>query len=115
MKVIDLLNKIANGEVEQDIEFFYKKEKYRHIDNLFGDYYVEEVLNDEVEIVEPKDIEVCGTLFTKSEYNKLFKEDKKIEKIPKKDKNGNIYLYSNEALEIIDKINEIIDKINEGD
>ncbi len=51
LRVIDLLNKIANGEIEPNIELFYKKEKYRHIDNLFGDYYVEEVLNDEVEII----------------------------------------------------------------
>lgn len=44
--------------------------------------------------------------------DEIIEEDKKIEKIPKKDKNGDIYLYSNEALEIIDKLNEIIDYIN---
>lgn len=133
MKVIELLNKIANGEIDTNIEFFYKKEKYRHIDNLFGDYYVEEVLNDEVEIVEPKDIEVCGTFFTRSEYNKLFKKDKKIEKYH--------HFYNKDAIEdyklarfnandmriicnrigwlmennnvLGNKINEIIDKIGE--
>lgn len=105
MKVIELLTKIANGEEAP------KKIKYK--DNIFiakgngingfVDYVCEEIdycfshyidwdnLNDEVEIIE---------------------EDKKIEKIPKKDKNGDIYLYSNEALEIIDKLNEIIDYIN---
>ena len=52
MKVIDLLNKIANGEIETNEKFCYKGEEYRHIDNLFGDYYVEDVLNNEVEVIE---------------------------------------------------------------
>ena len=85
MTVIQLLNKIANGEIEANTELFYKKEKYRHIDNLFENYYVEEVLNDEVEIIE--------------------EEDKKIKKI-------NIYNYSEHDIMI--KVNEIIDKLNEG-
>ena len=105
LRVIDLLNKIANGE-EVPKKFRYKGETYIYRTYTFEDgdimtgYGFEDGgwlniwrdnLNDEVEIIE---------------------EDKKVEKIPKKDKNGDIYLYSNEALEIIDKINEIIDYIN---
>lgn len=103
MKVIDLLNKIANGEIEANTELFYKKEKYRHIDNLFENYYVEEVLNDEVEIIE---------------------EDKKIEKLEiVHNGSANAYALLNEygtkcaltkhSKVMCDKINEIIDKLNE--
>ena len=89
MRVIDLLNKIANGEIEANEKFCYKGEEYRHIDNLFGDYYVEEVLNNEVEIIE---------------------EDKKIEKIPVTYQEN----YTNtELFEYLRCcINEIIDYIN---
>ena len=90
MKVIDLLNKIANGEVETNIEFFYKKEKYRHIDNLFADYYVEEVLNGEVEIIE---------------------EDKKVEKIDEELFEKASSSYRERIMK--DKINEIIDYLEE--
>lgn len=99
MKVIDLINMIANGEKVPLIKdkgkiLHWNKEKDRFEDkdgmNTLYEMDFSE-LNDEVEVIE---------------------EDKKIEKIPKKDKNGDIYLYSNEALEIIDKLNEIIDYIN---
>lgn len=102
IKVIDLLNKIANGEIETNTELFYKKEKYRHIDNLFENYYVEEVLNDEVEIIE---------------------EDKKIRKLDyieentfSKRQNGmtaeDRRLLDSNFRELGNKINEIIDYIN---
>ena len=83
MKVIDLLNKIANGEIEANEKFCYKGEKYRHIDNLFGDYYVEEVLNNEVEVIE---------------------EDKKIEKIDRTKPFS--------TFDVANKVDEIIDYIN---
>ena len=104
VRVIDLLNKIANGEIETNTGFYYKNEKYRHIDNLFGDYYVEEVLNDEVEIIE---------------------EDKKIENLINCVNgvlNGEMSSYYEKTdLQVIvehnfkviqEKINEIIDYIN---
>ena len=101
MKVIDLLNKIANGEIEANTELYYKDEKYRHIDHLFEDYYVEEVLNDEVEIIE---------------------EDNKIEEIDMFDYfTGYDYGGTNKKLltdleynfvKLNSKINEIIDYIN---
>lgn len=101
MKVIDLLNKIANGE-EVPKKIKYEKDTYIHIDNYC--YYCEDTnlilsdrifaeyskLNDEVEIIE---------------------EDKKIEKIEGiyavdhkwQSENNNIF---------VKKINELIDEIN---
>ena len=69
MKVIDLLNKIANGEeVPEIIEFddtkyYFRKiyKEYYRFDNsstLYRDYNVFKILNDEVEIIEEdKEIE----------------------------------------------------------
>ena len=58
----------------------------------------EEDLNNEVEIIEeePRNIEICGRFFTKSEYDKLIcnKEEKKIpEKLETyRDRNNEIFL-----------------------
>ena len=100
MKVIDLLNKIANGEINEDtlIEFDNGYKDYCSVRIFFDRYIVDrENLNCEVEIVE---------------------EDKKIEKLE--------YVYDKDVIIIIDefddereqkiqiekKINEIIDYIN---
>ena len=128
MKVIDLLNKIANGE-EVPKKIKYEGDIYIHNDNycyfcketneiLSENIYAEfSRLNDEVEIIEePRDIEVCGSLFTKSEYDELAKsnEDKKIEKmefcyeVADKMQNAN-----NERFR--DFINKIIDRLNGED
>ncbi len=84
MKVIDLLNKLANGEevpkkiIVLDTEFYYDEDnlKYRNIektkDDLFEhlDFYKGLALNDEVEIIK-------NTL----EYNKEIKNlQKRIDK-----------------------------------
>ena len=118
MKVIDLLNKIANGEedlpniiivgVEED-KHYYNKDLKEYInqrtgEKLFEDGYgkfLKYYLNEEVEIIE---------------------EDKKIEKKIEKldcdidfDDNVSINgkcLYDNALLEIGNKINEIIDYLN---
>ena len=66
-------------------------------------------------IEEPRNIEVCGSLFTKSEYDELAKsnEDKKIAKLI-----GDWQNVFNEKIQqdfveiILNKINEIIDKVN---
>lgn len=97
MKVIDLLNKIANGEelhfyviTDNDfkIEYFYEKGKaLRYDDDEDVEWRIsEDWLNCEVEIIE--------------------EEDKKIEKL-------NIYNYTEH--DIMTKVNEIIDKLNEGE
>lgn len=74
-------------------------------------------LNDEVEILEeePRDIEVCGSWFTKSEYDKLAHSEEK-KKIPEKldvlvevmslDKIGAL---TNEIGEIQRRFNQLID------
>ena len=107
IKIIDLLNKIANGE-EVPKKIKYEKDTYIHIDNYC--YYCEDTslilsdrifaeyskLNDEVEILE---------------------ETKKIEKIARCDSikmthYGELYkpTENEEILRI--KINELIDEIN---
>lgn len=112
MKIIDLLNKIANGEeVPEKIRFdntywnrVYGEKNVCYIDEYDNDFFLhffrnnlDFTLNDEVEIIE---------------------EDKKIEKI--KLTNGGLTLHlDNKDLVIyekerhyINKINEIIDKVN---
>ncbi len=119
MKVIDLLNKIANGE-EVPKRIKYRRGIYKwngqyymstihnaDMENLsFDEYFcITGILNDEVEIIED-----------------MPKEDKKIEKfkVIKDNEDCNVLLdYDNKKYIIsvvdaimLDKINEIIDKIN---
>ena len=100
MKIIDLLNKIANGEevpkeikYNDDIYFYCKPCQIYELQSdkeLCGEdlYHRIDNLNDEVEIIE---------------------EDKKIEKLPMIDGTANILLTTNQTRR---KINEIIDYIN---
>ena len=116
MKVIDLLNKIANGEIPEKIK--YKETLYSYTkdidyesenDNFLFDDRIcicPEDLNDEVEIIEDKPI---SKLYVNNElqYDLAPKEDKKIEKL---DISG---LCNTEiTLKYFHKINEIIDRIN---
>ena len=87
MKVIDLLNKIANGEIETFYKFKYRN-KIVTMDYLLDNYLFLEILNDEVEIIE---------------------EDKKIGKL-----NESYYCDEPALIEdMVHTINEIIDKVNE--
>lgn len=111
MKIIDLLNKIANGEevpkkIRYKGDYWYLEQKYTNRlpyysngynkDNLFTgeeEEYFSHSLNDEVEIIE---------------------EDKKIEKIKasidgilKIDADGFTF-----GVELYDKVNELIDEVN---
>lgn len=69
MKIIDILNKIANGTLEDGFMFKYEKTTYRYnknsgeIENFendctnFGDEWrIEECLNDEIDIIKEKKI-----------------------------------------------------------
>jgi hypothetical protein len=102
MKVIDLLNKIANGEeppekikVNKKFIYEYDGRDYKSEDGKYlCDSYIEitkEDMNIEVKIIEDTP-----------------KEDKKIEKLCTND----LYLTENQQRLVINKINEIIDKIN---
>lgn len=136
MRIIDLLVKIANGEeVPKKIKyksFILERTESSEVKRLYVDeqgmYFPEYYsfdLNDEVEIIEeePRDIEVCGSLFTKSECDKLagIKEDKKIERIGANNYKWN-YKYDIKTpqavvdnLELVrQKINEIIDYLEEN-
>ena len=91
MKVIDLLNKIENEEGLPDkikvecVNSINEHNCYYHFSPIFESYINDDntliqnatnlatLLNLEIEIIEeePRNIEVCGSLFTKSEYDKL--------------------------------------------
>ena len=99
MKIIDLLNKIANEHKVpekikfNDYEYLYHDKEHGYCRPAYDctyicfdtDFNIYEVLNDEVEILEeePRDIEVCGSLFTRSEYDKLAHSEEE-KKIPEK-------------------------------
>ena len=104
IKIIDLLNKIANGE-EVPKKFMYKNDIWEHYKELkdytragkpntfFTMYYIHHILNDEVEIIE---------------------EDKKIEKLTFNDTDVCcVDGLMKQSLNIKKTINEIIDVINE--
>lgn len=122
MKVIDLLNKIANGEIKDKTkfriefknglyrDFYYDKEEKEEINclkNISDDYslYDEFSLNDEVEVIEdtPKEdkkikkIKDYATMTTMGLDGKL--QERKISK-------------DFTLEEIVNKINEIIDRLN---
>ena len=123
LRVIDLLNKIANGE-EVPKRVLYNEETYSYVERnrLFAKY-----------IKEPFNARIPYYLFTdvKNIYDEveIIEEDKKIEKLEtykeiddeehyanilKVSKNGEYEI--NEALSVVvDKINEIIDYINKED
>ena len=91
MKVIDLLNKIANGEMPKKFKFdnkiWYLQDDYIYCCDGVGleDYCnILLCLNDEIEIIE---------------------ENKKIEKVSVKTNNHNVR-------KIASKINELIDEVN---
>ena len=94
IKIIDLLNKIANGEESINVETKYDSDDWEKDDFLLSlykefehknNYEIVEFLNDYVEIIE---------------------EPKKIEKLKAK------YTSQVGKLELANKINELIDEIN---
>lgn len=127
MKIIDLLNKIANGEeppkkirLGRYLIMEYDGEEYIEQTNKKPFLYYIWNLNEKVEILEeePRNIEVCGSLFTKSEYDKLARseEEKKIPErlIPTSLKgidnlDEKIEIAHIDTISAIETINEIID------
>lgn len=130
MKIIDLLNKIANGEEVKAFKYDGYIFKY-DIDSklwenekgaIFSTYcYIEECLNDEIEIIEEK--EMCHKCHKyPAEYNQTYCEfclgiSKEEKKIPEKlgltaYVDGEIsYSWSKSEAVLKTKINEIIDYI----
>ena len=133
----ELLGMVKDGKTPKikfnnSIYEYHDKEhgycRYYH-DNTYicldTDYYLFDILNDEVEILEeePRDIEVCGTWITKSEYDKLAhsEEEKKIPErvlnakvfdVPKLNNRelSNIALTNKEDIKIIkDTLNKVLD------
>ena len=107
MKIIDLLNKIADGEeVPKVIKVHNRQYKWKDELNIYAcgksgslcfDFFVENnKLNDEVKIIEDKKIEKMG--------RELNCDDDTIR--------GLVASVNEIYKEIADKINEIIDKIN---
>lgn len=126
IKIIDLYNKIVKGEtMPKEIIWCHCKYEWNGLeenyysnsdDNGLFDYAPKyKFLNDEVEIIEeePRDIEVCGSWFTKSEYDKLAHSEEE-KKIPKKIPLSNYHNSTDDIKEkvLINKINEIIDYLN---
>ena len=114
MKIIDLLNKIANGEeVPKKIKLKNFEEIYTLREDCTGyKWYGEEKTNNDfgetihenLEYILKQDIEIL-------------EEPKKIEKIEKPTKDEYLYsngkeLYEND-MKVYDKINELIDVVNE--
>lgn len=92
MKIIDLLNKIANGEASDlTTRFIFRKKEYSFYSLNHSDYCLDRfLLNQEVEIIE---------------------EDKKIEKLERHIPQWEGELYCTKYNEVADKINEIIEEI----
>lgn len=70
-KLIDILNKIANGELKEGTKVIYKGDKYKCIDGVLADekgnelfYYITENnnLNEEVELIEPNGFADVGKM-----------------------------------------------------
>ena len=100
MKIIDILNKMANGELEDGFKFKYDNDTYKHnkkedetvsIEHgvCLGNYYtVEGILNNEVEVIEEK---------------------KEIEEIPNELINDDWTYYT---IKFYKKINELVRAVN---
>ena len=108
MKVIDILNKMANGELEDGFKFAYEEVVYRYeksagvITNSRGVelgciYVLERCLNNEVLLLKESKVEPI-------------EENKEIEELEISEEDRKFYAdYINN---IADKLNEVINKIN---
>ena len=141
IKIIDLLNKIANGEeIPEKIRFegkiFEKQDEtsfYCTGFGIFEEAFVLEDLNKEVEIIEEESKPItkesiealgyaCGEIqkcftngWNKSLENKSLKEDKEIEKLElcmKYHYKDNFDNIEKDIHTLVVKINKLIDKVN---
>ena len=123
MKIIDLLNKIANGE-EVPKWVVYDKKEYTYMEEYKD--YVHTVYNNGTMLFLLSEIfNKNGIDIVLNQELDFIEEDKKIEKLELVDDGNTITLFSKNDEEwtildnvdvlICDKINEIIDKLNELD
>lgn len=107
MKIIDLLNRIANGEdipnfIVDDVEYYMGANGY--LRECMGDdvewYIDKEWLNTDVMVIEEKKIEKIGKHFSLHYIKTNIDEETQKE-------------FDNTINEIYDKIDEIIDTVNE--
>ena len=104
MRVIDLLNKIANGEEVPTFRYLDRTLRYNKAKECFDDI---------------NDVRYCRTGFGYNGLNdeiEIIEEDKKIEKLENKiDTTFENYNYSERMrlTEMVNKINEIIDYLKE--
>lgn len=112
MKIIEILNKIANGE-ELPKKIKYDDKIYYMVgNNDYENYEYEE---------EPTLMYAIGNTHNVNEEVEVIEEDKKIEKIIPTSLKGidnldeKIEIAHIDTISAIDKINEIIDVINKGE
>ena len=113
MKIIDLLNKIANGEeVPNKIKLKNFEEIYTLREDCTGyKWYGEEKTNNDFGETIHKNLE-----YILKQDIEIIEEPKKIEKIEKPTQDEYLYstgkeLYEND-MKVYDKVNELIDEIN---
>lgn len=122
MRVIDLLNKIANGEIETGTIFYVNGDFFYDLVVINENLYVINTMSKQLELLENKYI----NRFIKDDVELLILkedniEDKKIEKMSdfyeeQINENGSMSEpFNKHELKIISKINEIIDYINKED
>ena len=136
MKLIDILNKIANGELKEGTKVIWKgKEGWGELEYTYtnGDlerkccdetiYFYEEIfarhLNDEVELIEPDHFPDVGEMAEPTDNTKIeeldvleIRDSQNIDNIGLANLIGDL---SNEIREIQHKLNEVIRYINKED
>lgn len=114
LRVIDLLNKIANGEEVKakhnlfDLEYYNKNEMqigYGEGINMFTLMDLIRVINDEVEVIENKKIRKICTFPGLDDDDYAYEDG---------NRPNNVKINNKMEELLIDKINEIVDYINGG-
>ncbi len=101
MKIIDLLNKIANGEIDRNTKYQFSRDDYCTINDFFARYIVdEENLNLEILEEEKKIPEKLGITYIKKINDDAFISER----------------FSQAEQKIIDTLNDVIDYLkNKGE
>lgn len=133
----ELLGLVKDGKAPKKVRFdnviwnkVYGEKNILYEDEYDNDLFIhffrknlDFTLNDEVEILEeePRNIEVCGSLFTKSEYDKLAHSEEE-KKIPEKIRHDACWIYDDETNQlekitlkddlILNKLDDIIDYLD---